>query len=131
MSIDIMRPCDIENEIRLVLKDYMTANVRPLPKDLSLPLIAIRSTGGSSRNTIDDFMVVLDALAETDAEADELLRNALGILEAKAASQDGALRNVSVNSLANWGSDPMRPDLKLRTLTVLVTAHRESLTITK
>ena len=51
---------------------------------------------------------------------------ALGLLEAQASNQFGALRNVSINSLARWGNDPARPDLKLCTLTVLVTAHRES-----
>lgn len=125
----ILRPVDIEEEIRLALKDYLTVYVRPLPKDLILPSVLVTATGGSSNNTIDTFMVTLSARAETDVEADELVRNALGILEAKTNEQFGALRNLTLNSLANWGSDPVRPDLKLRTITVLVTAHRESLNI--
>lgn len=130
MSINILRPCDIEDEIRKALKDYLTVYVRPLPENFTTPSILVTATGGQSENTIDSFMVVLDSRARTDAEADELLRNALGILEARVAEQFGALRSITINSLANWGSDPVRPDLKLRTMTVLVTAHRESLTLT-
>lgn len=129
MSIDIMRPCDIEDEVRKALTDYLTVYVRPLPENFQTPSILVTATGGNSQKTIDTFMVVLDSRAETDVEADELLRNALGILEAQTANQFGALRNITINSLANWGSDPVRPDLKLRTMSVLVTAHRESLTI--
>jgi hypothetical protein len=129
MSINILRPCDIEDEIRLALKDYLTIYVRPLPEHFSMPCILVRAVGGTSENTIDTFLVTLDARAETDAEASEYIRNALGILEARTAAQIGALRNITVNSMASWGSDPVRPDIKLCTLTTLVTAHRESLTI--
>ena len=129
MSINILRPYDIEDEIRKALKDYLTVYCRPLPENFSIPSILVTATGGSTENTIDTFMVTLDARAYTDAEADELIRNALGILEKRVADQFGALRSISINSLANWGSDPVRPDLKMRTLTVLVRAHRESLTL--
>ncbi len=129
MSINILRPCDIEDEIRVALKDYVTAYVRPLPEKFKVPSILIQAVGGDSENTIDTFRVVLDSTAKTDAEASELIRTALGILEVQTAAQVGALRNVTVNSMASWGSDPVRPDLSLCTLTVLVTAHRESLNL--
>lgn len=129
MSINILRPCDIEDEIRVALKDYVTAYVRPLPEKFKVPSVLIQAVGGDSENTIDTFRVVLDSRAKTDAEASELIRTALGILEAQTAAQAGALRNVTVNSMASWGSDPVRPDLSLCTLTVLVTAHRESLNL--
>lgn len=122
----ILRPVDIEDQIRLALKDYLTVYVRPLPDNFITPCILVTATGGSSENTIDTFTVVLDARAKTDAEAFSLIRTAQGLLEAQAENQFGALRNVSTNSLARWGNDPARPDLKLCTLTVLVTAHRES-----
>lgn len=122
----ILRPVDIEDQIRLALKDYLTVYVRPLPDNFTTPCILVTATGGSSENTIDTFTVVLDARAKTDAEAFNLTRTAQGLLEAQAENQFGALRNVSTNSLARWGNDPARPDLKLCTLTVLVTAHRES-----
>ena len=122
--MNILKPVDIEEEIRLALKDYLTAYVRPLPKIYTLPNILITATGGTSRNTVDTFTVTLDARAETDAEAYDLLTTALGVLEAQAASQVGALRHAIINSLARWGTDPVRPDLKLCTATVLVTAHR-------
>ena len=123
--MNILRPCDIENEIRLALSDVFTVYCRPLPTNFSTPSLLITATGGTTSNTIDTFIVSIDARAETDAEAYELLSNAIGVLEVKAAAQVGALRNVIINSLAKWGADSVRPDLKLCTATVIVTAHRE------
>lgn len=120
----ILRPVDIEDEIRQAMTGYLTVYVRPLPENFTTPCILVTVTGGSSDNTIDTFTVVLDARAETDDAAFTLIRTALGLLEAQAQSQFGALRNVTINSLARWGADPVRPDLKLCTATVLVTAHR-------
>ena len=126
--MNILRPVDIEREVRLALADHMQAYIRPLPATYTLPNILITATGGASSNTIDTFQVTLDARGETDADAYDLLRNALGVLQ-QGESQSGALRNVSINSLARWGNDPVRPDLKLCTATVLITAHREPATI--
>ncbi len=127
--MNILRPVDIEDECRKALTDYLTAYVRPLPEIYDLPNVLISCTGGDSGNTIDRFTVVLDARAETDAEALELRNTAIGLLEKQAQNQVGALRNVEINSLGSWGSDPVRPDLKLATATVIVTAHRENFTI--
>lgn len=127
--MNILKPVDIENEIRLALKDYFTIYNRPLPKNFTTPSLLVTATGGSSTKEIDTFTVVIDARAETDAAAVELINSALGVLEVRSREQFGALRNVSLNSLARWGSDPVRPDLKLCTATVLVIAHRESLTL--
>lgn len=127
--MNILRPVDIEDEIRKAMTDYLTVYVRPLPENFTTPSILVTATGGSSENEIDTFTVVLDARAKTDAEAFALIRTAQGLLEAQACNQFGALRHVSINSLARWGNDPVRPDLKLCTLTVLVTAHKESFTI--
>lgn len=124
--MNILRPCDIEEEVRLALADYFTVFVRPLPATYSLPNVLITATGGRTGNTIDTFTVSIDCRAETDAEAYETLSNVLGVLENKAQAQTGALRNVVINSLARWGSDPVRPDLKLCAATVLITAHREA-----
>ena len=125
----INKPIDIEEEIRLALKDYFTAYVRPLPKSYTLPNVLITSTGGSTGNTIDTFTVVIDARADNDAEAYDTISTAIGVLEAQAQAQTGALRHVETNSLARWGNDPARPDLKLCTATVLVTVHRERVDI--
>ena len=127
--MNILKPVDIEEEIRTALKNFITIYVRPLPEDYLLPNVLITATGGSSKDTIDTFTVSIDARAETDAEAYDTLSTALGLLEEQAKKQHGALRNVMINSLARWGNDPVRPDLKLCTATVLVTAHRESFTI--
>lgn len=127
--MNILKPEDIEEQIRLALVEYLTAYVRPLPAQYSLPNILISATGGSSKDTIDTFTVVLDARAESDAEAYDTLATALGVLGTQAQEQHGALRNVTVNSLARWGVDPARPDLKLCTATVIVTAHRKAAVI--
>lgn len=127
--MNILKPIDIEEEIRLALKDYCTVYVRPLPASYTLPNVLITSTGGRSGNTIDTFTVTMDSRAETDAEAYDAISTAIGVLEAQAQAQTGALRNVAINGLARWGSDPARPDLKLCTATVLVTVHRESVDV--
>ena len=125
----ILRPVDIEEQIRLALDGYLNAYARPLPAKFTTPNILIAVVGGSSNQTIDTFTVQLSARAETDAEAYEYLSTAIGILEEQAKAQVGALRTVNINSLASWGNDPVRPDLKMATATVLVTAHRESFEI--
>lgn len=127
--MNILKPTDIENEVRLALKDYITAYVRPLPEGFVTPSVLITETGGGSSNTIDTFTIVIDSRAKTDAEALDLMNTAIGILEAQTAAQVGALRSVKINSLARWGNDPARPDLKLCTATVLIRAHREAVTI--
>ena len=127
--MNILKPIDIEEEIRLALKDYCTVYVRPLPASYTLPNVLITSTGGRSGNTIDTFTVTMDSRAETDAEAYDAISTAIGVLEAQAQAQTGALRHVAINGLARWGSDPARPDLKLCTATVLVTVHRESVDV--
>lgn len=129
--MNIKRPVDVENEVRLALIDYFETYCRPLPEDYILPNLLISCTGGTTRHEVDTFTVVLDARAETDAAAYNLLSDALGVLEEQAKRQTGALRNVIINSLARWGSDPVRPDLKLCTATVLVTCHRETATISE
>lgn len=127
----ILKPIDIEEEVRLALKDYLTTYVRPLPEKFAVPSVLVTATGGNSEDTIDKFIVSLDSRAETDAEALDTLSTAIGVLEARAQQQFGALRNVALNSLASWGVDPVRPDLKLCTATVIVTAHRQAQTITQ
>lgn len=125
----IQRSIDIEEEIRSALKDYLTVYVRPLPAKFTVPCILVTATGGQTSNEIDNYQVVLDARAQTDEEAFALIRTAQGLLEAQGCSQFGALRHVETSSLARWGSDPARPDLKLCTLTAIVTVHKESFEI--
>lgn len=127
--MNINKPVDIENEVRLALTDYFQIYCRPLPEKFFTPSLLVTNTGGNSANTIDTFIVNLDARAETDGTAYDLLSNALGVLEKRAQEQFGALRYVSINSLARWGADPVRPDLKLCSATVQITCHRESVNI--
>lgn len=121
----INRSIDVEDEVRQALSGHIKAYCRPLPKDFTVPSILVQQVGGTDANTIDSFEVVLDARAETDAEANETLRNAIGILKAVVANQTTALRHVSVNSSGSWGNDPVRPDLAMCSARIRVIAHEE------
>lgn len=123
--MNINRQIDIEDEIRLALTDYFEAYCRPLPEKYKLPNVLVEQTGGTTANTIDSFQIKLSVRAKTDAEALDTMRNVLGVLEYQTEHQFGALRHIAVNSMASWGNDPARPDLKLCTMTATVVAHRE------
>lgn len=123
----IERSIDVEDAVRLVLADHITTYCRPLPKDYSLPCILVSKVGGTDRDKIDTFSVVLDARANTEYEADLTLRNAIGIL--KAANSETAIRYVTVVSSGSWGTDPARPDLAMCSARLNVVAHIEHATI--
>lgn len=130
MSVTIRRSVDIEDEIRKALKNYMTAYCRPLPANYSLPCILITQIGGSDvEGQVDTFNVTLDARAKEAADANETLRNALGILRKVTEEQATPLRHIVVNSSGNWGSDPVRPDLAMYSAQISVVVHQETITI--
>lgn len=128
--MNILIPIDIEDEVRKALAVYLpNVDAGDLSPDLPSHSLRVRQTGGGTANTIDNFNVSIDARAPTDVEALYLIRKAQGVLEAQCKAQYGLLRHVVINSLAQWGSDPVRSDLKLCTLSATITAHRESLNI--
>ena len=130
MSVTIRRSVDIEDEIRKALKNYMTAYCRPLPANYSLPCILITQIGGSDvEGQVDTFNVTMDARAKEAAEANETLRNALGILRKVTEEQTTPLRHIVVNSSGNWGSDPVRPELAMYSAQISVVVHQETITI--
>ena len=130
MSITIKRSVDIEDEVRIALKDHLTAYCRPLPKDFSLPCILITQVGGTDKDgQIDTFEVTLDARADNAADANETLRNAIGVLRKAAGDQTTAIRFVEVNSSGSWGSDPARPDLAMYSARIRAVAHLETKSI--
>lgn len=130
MSITIKRSVDIEDEVRIALKDHLTAYCRPLPKDFSLPCILITQVGGTDQDgQIDTFEITLDARADNAADANETLRNAIGVLRKAAGDQTTAIRFVEVNSSGSWGSDPARPDLSMYSARLRVVAHLETKSI--
>lgn len=130
MSITIKRSVDIEDEVRIALKDHLTAYCRPLPKDFSLPCILITQVGGTDQDgQIDTFEMTLDARASNAADANETLRNAIGVLRKAAGDQTTAIRFVEVNSSGSWGSDPARPDLAMYSARIRVVAHLETKSI--
>ena len=114
----MIRSIDIEDEVRTALAAYYTAYCDPLPASYTLPFIRVTSAGGSEANRIDTFTVVIEGYAETDAEACEITRNAVGILKETAWY-------VRENTKAARFQDPLRPDLCRYRTTVLITAHQE------
>lgn len=123
--MEIERSMDIEDAVRLALTEYLNVYCRPLPASYSLPNILVSQVGGSDTNKIDTFQVTLDARAETEAEALEYLRNAIGVL--KKGSDN--IRYVRVNSSGSWGYDPVRPDLAMCSARLEIVAHLETTTI--
>lgn len=121
----IERMIDIEDTVREALSPYIKTYCRPLPEDFTVPSILVTQVGGDGEDSIDDFAIVLDARAETDAEANETLRTAVGILKKVAQLQTTELRHVTVNSSGSWGTDPVRPDLAMFSARLSVVAHTE------
>lgn len=128
-DLEIIRSIDIEDVIRTALSGHFTIFCRPLPAKFTVPSLEISSVGGTDENEVDTFDVVLDARAQEDAEANELLRNAIGALKAIAKKQTTAIRHVTVNTSGSWGSDPVRPDLAMYSARLRITAHQESIII--
>ena len=128
-DLEIIRSIDIEDVIRTALSGHFTIYCRPLPAKFTVPSLEISSVGGTDENEVDTFDVVLDARAQEDAEANELLRDAIGALKAIAKQQTTAIRHVTVNASGSWGSDPVRPDLAMYSARLRMTAHQESITI--
>ena len=55
----INKSIDIEDEVRKALTDYITVYVRPLPEKFTVPSVLIEQMGGTTENTIDNFMIRL------------------------------------------------------------------------
>ena len=128
-DLEIIRSIDIEDVIRTALSGHFTIYCRPLPAKFTVPFLEISSVGGTDENEVDTFDVVLDARAQEDAGANELLRNAIGALKTIAKQQTTAIRHVTVNASGSWGSDPVRPDLAMYSARLRITAHQESIII--
>lgn len=127
--MQIQRSQDIEYIVQQALKTGLTAYCRPLPKDFKTPSILVTLVGGTRSKEIDTFDLVLDSRAETDAEANEYLRNAIGVLEAVCEAQTTAIRHVVLNSIGAWGRDPVRSDLAMCSARIRVVAHIETANI--
>ena len=129
--MDILRSIDIENIVRLALNDYFTIYCRPLPSNFTVPSLEVQRVGGTDSNMIDTFDIVLDSRAKEPADADEQLRNAIGVLKQVAKDQTTAIRFIEVNSSGSWGSDPVRPDLAMCSARLRIVAHQEKTTINR
>ena len=128
-DLEINRSIDIEDVIRTALSGHFTIYCRPMPAKFTVPSLEISSVGGTDENEVDTFDVVLDARAQEDTDANELLRNAIGALKAIAKKQTTVIRHVTVNASGSWGSDPVRPDLAMYSARLRMTAHQESIII--
>lgn len=132
----IKRSIDIEDTIRQILSDQsITAYCRPLPDNFAMPSILVTATGGTQEETwanggkVDQFAVVLDSRAETDAESLEYLRNALAILKSAVSSQKTKVSNITISTMYSWGVDPVRPNIAMCSASIRCSAHLETVTI--
>jgi hypothetical protein len=121
---------DVENVVRETLDGYVKTYCRPLPKSYDLPNVLVQQTGGTESNTVDTVNVAIDCRATTEAEAQEKLREAVGILRAVAHRGDTVMRYVAVTSMMSWGTDPVRPDLAMCSATLTITTHEETKVLT-
>ena len=132
MSITINRSIDVEDAIRTALDPYMTAYCPPLPESFTVPCILVQATGGdtdataSGKGKVDSFGVTIDSRANEESDALEALRTAVAIIT---ETKDAGYAHAEVNSLYSWGVDPVRPDLAMCSAALVVTAHRETITI--
>ena len=129
--MNILVSNDIEYEVQTALKDYFTIYCRPLPSKFTVPSLEVQRVGGTDANTIDTIDIVLDSRAKEPADADEQLRNAIGVLKQVAKDQTTAIRFIEVNSSGSWGSDPVRPDLAMCSARLRIVAHQEKTTINR
>lgn len=129
MNIQISN--DIEYEVQKALNEYFTIYCRPLPKDYILPNLLVTQVGGNDENTIDFYEIVIDSRAETEGEANEYLRQAIGTLREIVKSQSTVMRTFKVNTSCSWGKDPVRPDLAMCSARIELRAHLAIDTISK
>lgn len=120
----VQRSIDVEDEVRKALSPYFKIYVRPLPATFDVPSLLVTLVGGTEAASIDGTDVVIDARAQTDAEALDLLLDAVATLKEVAHSQSTLLRYVVLNTSASWGSDPVRPDLSLCTARLRIYTHK-------
>lgn len=127
--MNILVSNDIEYEVQKALKNYFTIYCRPLPENYTLPNLLVTQVGGNDTNTIDFYEVVIDSRAETEGEANEYLRFALGTLKQIVKDQSTVLRSMRINTSGSWGNDPVRPDLAMCSARIELWAHLDSTTI--
>lgn len=127
--MQIQTSVDIEYEVQKILAPFLTVYCRPLPADFTTPCILVTQVGGSDRDTIDNFQIVLDSRAQRASQAIALLNKAVGILRKVSRESTTPVRHIQVTSSGSWGVDPVRPDIAMCSARVSVTAHLETITI--
>lgn len=125
----VERSYDIEDEVRKALSDYFVITPRPLPKNLQTPSLLVTLVGGNETNKIDAFDVIIDSRSRSNAEAMDLLLDAVATLRQVAREQTTPLRYVEVQSIGSWGNDPVRPDLAMCSARVRIYTHKYNKTI--
>ena len=132
MEVTVSKSKDVEELIRDILAKAFTAYCAPLPARYNLPCLLVQSVGGNSDaassgiGKVDHTTVTIDSRAECEADALDTLQKAVALLEAKCGTE---LSHAAVNSLYSWGSDPVRPDLAMCTAALIITTHRDDITL--
>lgn len=121
---------DIEYLVQQTLDPYITTYCE-LPKSYGLPNIVVRRVGGTElvdwagTGHLDNFSIQLYCRAEDEGTAQDTLSRAVGILKAS-----DNFRNVVNNTdLGSWGSDPVRPDLALFSVMLIISVSLDKETI--
>ena len=127
--MQIQTSVDIEYEVQKILDSFLTVYCRPLPADFTTPCILVTQVGGSDRDTIDNFQIVLDSRAQRASQAIALLNKAVGVLRKVSRESTTPVRHIQVTSSGSWGVDPARPDIAMCSARLSVTAHLENTTI--
>lgn len=127
--MQIQTSVDIEYEVQKILAPFLTVYCRPLPADFTTPCILVTQVGGSDRDTIDNFQIVLDSRAQRASQAIALLNKAVGVLRKVSRESTTPVRHIQVTSSGSWGVDPVRPDIAMCSARLSVTAHLENTTI--
>ena len=126
----IKKSKDIEYLVQQTLDPYIKTYCE-LPKNYVLPNLVVRRIGGtelvdwSGTGHLDRFTIQLYCRAEDEGTAQDTLSKAVGILKAS-----DNFRNVVNNTdLGSWGSDPVRPDLALFSVTLIISVSLDEETI--
>ena len=127
----VKKPTDIEYLVQKILNPYIKTYCRPLPKAYELPNILVTRVGGteltdwSGRGHLDNFTVELYCRAKDEGTAQDTLSTAVAILK-----DSDELRNVVNNTdLGRWGADPVRPDLAMFSVSLIISVSLEELII--
>ena len=113
--MQLVRPIDIENALRVDLAQFLDADVfaPPAPDDISAGSVQVMSVGGAPQSAVsNEHDVRVDCWAATPADAIALANEAAGIVASLPLRDMDSGRHyltASLNALPYLNPDPNRP----------------------